>query len=78
MPDKLLGERICAYIETERGATLVFEDIIEFLKSKNASVLQLPERIVFVETMPMTNVGKLDKTALRKDIVKKLKDEALT
>ncbi len=78
MPDELLGERICAYIEPEGGETLTFEEIIEFLKSKNASVLQLPERIVFVKNMPMTKVGKLDKTALRKDIVKKLKDESLT
>ena len=79
MPDELLGERICAYIETEGGADLTFEDIIEFLKSRNASVLQLPERIVFVESMPMTKVGKLDKNALRKDIEKKIKDEeALT
>jgi non-ribosomal peptide synthetase component E (peptide arylation enzyme) len=76
MPDKLLGERICAYIETKGGATLTFDNIIEFLKSKNASVLQLPERIIFVESMPMTKVGKLDKNALRKDIEKKIKDEA--
>jgi len=78
MPDKLLGERTCAYIEADGGATLTFEDIIEFLKSQNASVLQLPERIVFIESMPMTKVGKLDKTALRKDIEKKIIDEALT
>jgi 2,3-dihydroxybenzoate-AMP ligase/mycobactin salicyl-AMP ligase len=78
MPDKLLGERICAYIETEGNATLSFEDIIEFLKSRDASVLQLPERIVFVKNMPMTKVGKLDKNALRKDIEKKINDESLT
>lgn len=78
MPDRLLGERICAYIETENGATLTFEDIIEFLKSRNASVLQLPERIVFIENMPMTKVGKLDKKALRKDIDKKIMDESST
>ncbi len=76
MPDKLMGERVCAYIETEKGAELTFEDIIEFLKSKNASVLQLPERIVFIEKMPVTGVGKLDKKALREDIEKRLRDEA--
>lgn len=78
MPDELLGERICAYIETEGDTTLTFEDIIEFLKSRNASVLQLPERIIFVDNMPMTKVGKLDKSALRKDIEKKINDESLT
>jgi non-ribosomal peptide synthetase component E (peptide arylation enzyme) len=75
MPDKLMGERVCAYIEPENGRVLKFEDIIEFLKSQNASVLQFPERIVFIEKMPMTGVGKLDKNALRKDIEKKITDE---
>ena len=75
MPDKLMGERVCAYIETEKDSALSFEAIIEFLKSQKASVLQLPERIVFIEKMPMTGVGKLDKTALRKDIEKKIIDE---
>ena len=75
MPDKLMGEKVCAYIETEKGISLTFEDIIGFLKSRNASVLQLPERIVFIEKMPVTGVGKLDKKALRKDIEQKLLDE---
>ena len=75
MPDKLMGERVCAYIEAEKDRVLTFEDIIEFLKSRNASVLQLPERIVFIDKMPMTGVGKLDKKALRKDIEKKIMDE---
>ncbi|MGD9158521.1 MAG: AMP-binding protein [Desulfobacteraceae bacterium] len=75
MPDKLMGERVCAYIEPEKGAVLTFEGIIEFLKSQNVSVLQLPERIEFIEKMPVTGVGKLDKKALRKDIEKKIMDE---
>ncbi|NLD36885.1 MAG: AMP-binding protein [Desulfatiglans sp.] len=75
MPDKLMGERVCAYIEAQKDAALTFEGVIEFLKSKNASVLQFPERIVFIENMPMTNAGKLDKKALRTDIEKRLLDE---
>ncbi len=75
MPDKLMGERVCAYIEPEKNKVLTFEHIIEFLKSRNASVLQFPERIVFVDKMPMTGVGKLDKKALRKDIEKKIMNE---
>jgi len=69
MPDKELGERICAYVQTHRGpGVLAFEDIIAFLKSKGASVLQLPERVVFVDSLPLTKVGKADKKALREDI----------
>lgn len=73
MPDKELGERICAYVQTHGGVgVLTFDDIIAFLKGKGASVLQLPEHIVFVESLPLTNVGKADKKALRADIRKRM------
>jgi non-ribosomal peptide synthetase component E (peptide arylation enzyme) len=51
---------------------VTLEEIIAFLKSKGASVLQLPERIEFVDSLPLTNVGKLDKKALREDIRKRI------
>ena len=71
MPDEELGERICAYVQTRPGSEEVtFDDIIAFLRSKGASVLQLPERIVFVAGIPLTKVGKVDKKALREDIRK--------
>lgn len=77
MPDPLMGERACAYIEPRSGVMLTFEDIIAFLKAQNAAVLQLPERIEFVENMPVTKADKLDKQAIRKDIEQKLINEAL-
>jgi 2,3-dihydroxybenzoate-AMP ligase/mycobactin salicyl-AMP ligase len=72
MPDKILGERICAYVVLRKGARVFFEEIIAFLKSKGAFVLQLPERIEFVDELPMTKVGKVDKKALREDIAGKV------
>jgi 2,3-dihydroxybenzoate-AMP ligase/mycobactin salicyl-AMP ligase len=75
MPDPLMGERTCAYIQTKPETTLTFEDVIAFLKRQNAAVLQLPERIEFVESMPFTKAEKLDKQALRKDIEAKLVEE---
>ena len=72
MPDKALGERICAYIQLKQGATLAFNDLITHLKSVGASVLQLPERVEFIESIPLTKIGKADKKALKEDIRKKL------
>jgi len=37
-------------------------------------VLQLPERIEFIDTMPYTGAEKLDKKSLREDIKKKLQE----
>jgi 2,3-dihydroxybenzoate-AMP ligase len=72
MPDDVLGERICAYVTLKPDTRLTFEDIIAFLKGKGASVHQLPERIEFIDELPMTKVGKVDKKALREAIKKQL------
>lgn len=73
MPDPLMGERVCAYVQPKSGARLTFEAVISFLKSQKASVLQLPERIEFIDAMPYTGVQKTDKRFLQEDISKKLK-----
>ena len=75
MPDPEMGERVCAYIQPRPGANLNFDKVISFLKEKKASVLQLPERIEFIETMPFTKAEKVDKSFLKEDIKKKLNNK---
>lgn len=72
MPDKELGERVCAYIKPAAGSKLSFNGIVSFLKSGGASVLQLPERIEFIDRIPLTKVGKVDKRALQQDLKRRL------
>jgi len=72
MPDPLMGERVCAYIQPKPGAQLTFDEIISFLRGQKASVLQLPERIEFIDAMPYTGAQKMDKKSLQEDIAKKL------
>jgi 2,3-dihydroxybenzoate-AMP ligase/mycobactin salicyl-AMP ligase len=72
MPDNELGERICAYIQPASGTQLTFDEVIAFLKEKGASVLQLPERMEFVDSLPLTKVGKIEKKVLRGDIKKRM------
>lgn len=72
MPDPLMGERVCAYVQPKAGARLSFEGIISFLREQRASVLQLPERIEFIDAMPYTGAQKTDKRFLQEDIAKKL------
>jgi 2,3-dihydroxybenzoate-AMP ligase len=72
MPDPVLAERICAYIQCKSGKILSFESIIDYLKEKGASVLQLPERIEFVDSLPLTEAGKTNKRLLKEDIKRKL------
>jgi len=72
MPDPEMGERICVYIKSKPGADLAFEKVISFLEEKKASVLQLQERMEFVDTMPLTKAEKIYKNFLKEDIKKKL------
>lgn len=72
MPDPEMGERACAYVKLKAGSRLTFDGITSFLKDQGASVLQLPERIEFIDSMPLTKAGKIDKQTLVEDITKKL------
>ena len=73
MPDPQMGERACAYVQLQAGTELNFAKIISFLKDQGASVLQLPERIEFIDAMPYTKAEKIDKRALIEDIKMKIK-----
>ena len=75
MPDPVMGERVCAYIQPAKGASVTFEGVIAFLRAEKTSVLALPERIEFVEAMPYTPAQKVDKNALREDIRRRLASE---
>ncbi len=75
MPDKALGERVCAYIRPAGGAKLDSQEILVFIKSRGASKFLIPARFEFVATLPTTKAGKHDKKALREDIKRKLEKE---
>jgi len=72
MPDRALGERVCAYLRAAAGKNLTATEIIAFMTANGASKLLIPERFEFVDVLPLTEAGKHDKKALRQDISQKL------
>ena len=68
IPDKDLGERVCACIRLVPGGAADEEAIKSFMEKKGASKLLIPERFIFVEALPTTQAGKLDKKTLRKKV----------
>jgi 2,3-dihydroxybenzoate-AMP ligase len=72
MPDKDLGERVCAYVRLAAGQSVDAAGITKFMESKGASKLLIPEKFVFVDSLPMTEAGKHDKKALREDIKRRI------
>jgi cyclohexanecarboxylate-CoA ligase len=65
MPDKRLGERICAFVSLRPGATLEFEEMVEFLEEQKMSKQYFPERLELIDDMPRTAAGKIQKFILR-------------
>jgi 2,3-dihydroxybenzoate-AMP ligase len=73
MPDRVLGEKGCAFVRMKPGRTLTLAGLQAFLKNeRNISTFKLPERLEVVDAFPMTNVGKIDKKELRRIIAEKI------
>jgi acyl-CoA synthetase (AMP-forming)/AMP-acid ligase II len=78
MPDERLGEKVCCYLVTKPGhETPTVEDLREYLLSQGMPIQKTPERVVVVDSLPMTATGKVLKHELRKDIQRRLQDEAM-
>jgi non-ribosomal peptide synthetase component E (peptide arylation enzyme) len=75
MPDPYMGERACAYVILKPGTALSFDEMIDYLKGLEVGKLMWPERLEIIDSMPLTDIGKIDKKALRKDITDKLEKE---
>lgn len=75
MPDPIMGERTCTFVVLKEGENISSEEMLEFLEGKKVAKFKLPERLEFVESLPLTNVDKIDKKALREEITQKLKAE---
>jgi 2,3-dihydroxybenzoate-AMP ligase len=75
MPDAILGERSCAYLSLRDGETFALLTMREFLAARGVAQFKWPERIEIVTDLPLTNVGKIRKSELRRDIAEKLAAE---
>jgi non-ribosomal peptide synthetase component E (peptide arylation enzyme) len=72
MPDRDLGETVCAYVKPVEGACINHEDIVTHLQELGATKALIPERTEIVDVIPLTAAGKADKKVLKKDIMEKL------
>jgi 2,3-dihydroxybenzoate-AMP ligase len=72
MPDPRLGERACAYLV---GRPTPLADVRNHLEALGVAKVKWPERLEWVDELPKTLVGKLDKKRLRDDIARRLQSE---
>jgi long-chain acyl-CoA synthetase len=60
------GERTFAFVSLEEGSTTSEQDIISHCKEKLASY-KVPKSVIFVNTLPKNNTGKIDIQKLKKE-----------
>lgn len=66
IPDARWQERpLAAIVKAPDGGEVTMEEIIDHLQGRVAK-FWLPDKVVFIEEMPKTSVGKFDKKVLRK------------
>jgi len=77
MPDRALGERVCAVVVPVRaGEAPTLTELVTFLESKEISRCKLPERLEVVDELPTTASGKVAKHVLKEQVARAIETEA--
>jgi fatty-acyl-CoA synthase len=73
VPDKLLGEEICAFIVTAEGSSMEPEEVRAFA-AQNMARYKVPKYIKFIPVLPATSSGKVKKAVLREQVKKEFEE----
>jgi fatty-acyl-CoA synthase len=65
IPHETWGESVCAFIVRDAGAALDEAAVLAYARQE-LGTYKRPKQVEFVEALPLTAVGKLDKKVLRK------------
>ncbi|MEO6409051.1 MAG: AMP-binding protein [Burkholderiaceae bacterium] len=69
MPDRVFGEKACAFVVPRPGQTLAFDELMAYLRAQDIASFKLPERLEIVSEFPLSPVGKILKRELRERLV---------
>lgn len=65
-PDPVMGERLCAVIVPQAGASLSLEELVAYLRDEGqVAAFKLPEQLLVLDAMPRNPMGKVLKRNLR-------------
>jgi len=70
-PDSRYGEKVGAFLVLEDGNPVDLEEISELFRSIGMAKQKTPERLIVIDELPRTGVGKVDKRLLRKKVVER-------
>ena len=64
VPHERWGEEVKALVVLREGQTVTAAELVDFVKSRKGSLVA-PKSVEFIDAIPVTNLGKVDKKALR-------------
>jgi fatty-acyl-CoA synthase len=71
LPDRVMGEELCAWIRLVAGETCTEEEIRAFCQGRIARY-KIPRYVRFVEAFPLTVSGKVQKFVIREQMIREL------
>jgi non-ribosomal peptide synthetase component E (peptide arylation enzyme) len=72
MPDRVLGERACAFV-VPAGEPPTLDELTGYLRrERQIAVVKLPERLELIDELPTTATGKVQKFVLRNMLLNKV------
>jgi fatty-acyl-CoA synthase len=63
IPSKKYGEEVGAFVILKSGISITEQEIIDFCKDK-ISFFKIPKYVFFVESFPLSGIGKVQKVKL--------------
>ena len=69
LPDKLFGEMTCACVVLREGKTITEEELLMYMK-ENFVKYKIPDKFLFLESLPVTASGKISKIKLKEELKK--------
>jgi fatty-acyl-CoA synthase len=76
-PDSHAGELPMAYVQLVPGSRATSSDLIAYLTGRIAERAAIPKEVIVVDKLPLTDIGKPDKVALRREIAERTFRSAL-
>jgi len=65
IPDELMGERVCAVVVPEPGASMELSELTAYLRDRGVAVFKWPERLVLTAVLPRNALGKVLRLQVR-------------
>jgi non-ribosomal peptide synthetase component E (peptide arylation enzyme) len=64
MPDPILGERTCAFVQRNGTSPVTLESLVQALERAGVAKFKWPERLEFVDEFPLTPTQKVRRPLL--------------